>query len=63
MTPLSDEFWASLDGTPDNAWRWKLPLQLERKSLDSIASKKRAEYRRRFALMDDVQGRLRALFD
>lgn len=58
-----DEFWASLDGTPDNAWRWKLPLQLERKSLDSIASKKRAEYRRRFALMDGVQGRLRALFD
>ncbi|WP_072568769.1 VirK/YbjX family protein [Enterobacter sp. SA187] len=58
-----DEFWASVDGTPDNAWRWKLPLQLERKSLESIASKKRAEYRRRFALMDDVQARLRALFD
>ncbi|MBN0855891.1 DUF535 family protein, partial [Klebsiella pneumoniae] len=31
-----------------------LPLCLERKSLESIASKKRAEYRRRFQLLDQL---------
>ncbi|MCT8156541.1 DUF535 family protein, partial [Klebsiella aerogenes] len=38
----------------DDSYRWRLPLKLERKSLESIASKKRAEYRRRFQLMDDM---------
>ena len=33
---------------------WRLPLCLERKSLESIASKKRAEYRRRFQLLDQL---------
>ncbi|HFZ2392115.1 VirK/YbjX family protein [Klebsiella aerogenes] len=49
-----DEFWQSIEGVRDNSYRWRLPLKLERKSLESIASKKRAEYRRRFQLMDDM---------
>jgi uncharacterized protein VirK/YbjX len=49
-----DEFWQSIEGVPDSIYRWRLPLRLERKSIDSIASKKRAEYRRRFQLMDDM---------
>ena len=49
-----NEFWHSIDGVADGAWRWRLPLQLERKTLESIASKKRAEYRRRFQLLDDM---------
>lgn len=49
-----DEFWQSIDGVADGAWRWRLPRQMERKSLDAIASKKRAEYRRRFQLLDDL---------
>ena len=49
-----DEFWQSIEGVADGAWRWRLPLRLERKSLESIASKKRAEYRRRFQLLDDM---------
>ncbi|MCP6576681.1 VirK/YbjX family protein, partial [Klebsiella pneumoniae] len=32
----------------------QLPLRLERKPLESIASKKRAEYRRRFQLLDQL---------
>jgi len=53
-----DGFWQSLNGelTDDNYFR--LPLRVERKSLDDIASKKRAEYRRRYALLDSLEGQL-----
>ncbi|HDW3810743.1 TPA: DUF535 domain-containing protein, partial [Klebsiella pneumoniae] len=30
-----DEFWQSIDGQPESPWRWRLPLCLERKSLES----------------------------
>ncbi|KDE35825.1 MULTISPECIES: VirK/YbjX family protein [Kosakonia] len=56
-----DEFWASIEGAKDNTWRWRLPLIFSRKSLESIASKKRAEYRRRFQLLDDVAEKMHAL--
>ncbi|EMW3188658.1 VirK/YbjX family protein [Klebsiella quasipneumoniae] len=49
-----DEFWQSIDGKPESLWRWQLPLRLDRKPLESIASKKRAEYRRRFQLLDQL---------
>lgn len=57
-----DEFWASLGGKPDNAFRWVLPFGMERKSLESIASKKRAEYRRRFQLLDEIEHGIDAYF-
>ncbi len=57
-----DEFWASLGGRPDNAFRWVLPFGMERKSLESIASKKRAEYRRRFQLLDEIEHAINAHF-
>ncbi|WP_312689146.1 VirK/YbjX family protein [Kosakonia sp.] len=57
-----DEFWASIEGVKDNKWRWRLPTQFARKSLESIASKKRAEYRRRFELLDDVIVKVNQLF-
>ncbi|WP_049096531.1 DUF535 family protein, partial [Klebsiella michiganensis] len=58
-----NEFWHSIDGVADGAWRWRLPLQLERKTLESIASKKRAEYRRRFQLLDDMAAQMAILMD
>ena len=57
-----DEFWASLDGEKTSAFRWTLPLCMERKSLEEIASKKRAEYRRRFALLDEIAGSVGSRF-
>ncbi|MBB1201298.1 DUF535 domain-containing protein [Enterobacteriaceae bacterium 89] len=57
-----DEFWASIDGVQSSAYLWQLPLQQERKSIESIASKKRAEYRRRFALLDEMSTQFSALF-
>lgn len=56
-----DEFWQSIEGVADGALRWRLPLRLERKTLESIASKKRAEYRRRFQLLDDMASQVAAL--
>jgi len=35
---------------------------MERKSLESIASKKRAEYRRRFQLLDEIEQAIRVRF-
>jgi uncharacterized protein VirK/YbjX len=56
-----DEFWKSIEGEADGPWRWRLPLRLERKSLEEIASKKRAEYRRRFQLLDELNAEVIAL--
>lgn len=47
-----DSFWLSMNGTPREDGLYLLPSAIERKSLDDIASKKRAEYRRRYALID-----------
>lgn len=50
-----DEFWKSIEGAGTTAqWRWRLRTAPSAKSLDEIASKKRAEYRRRFQLLDDL---------
>ena len=57
-----DEFWASIDGVKHGTYLWDLPVQQERKSIESIASKKRSEYRRRFALLDEMEAQFSALF-
>ncbi|HGG4756905.1 TPA: VirK/YbjX family protein [Salmonella enterica subsp. enterica serovar Ball] len=45
------EFWKSIDGVKSNAI-YHLPLHVPRKSPEYIASKKRAEYRNRYNLLD-----------
>lgn len=57
-----DEFWDSVGGKKLSAFCWQLPLQMERKSLDEIASKKRAEYRRRFELLDEIEASVKSHF-
>lgn len=57
-----DEFWESIDGKKLSTFRWQLPLQMERKSLEEIASKKRAEYRRRFELLDEIEASVKSRF-
>ncbi|QDY40460.1 VirK/YbjX family protein [Candidatus Pantoea soli] len=53
------EFWLSLGGTARADKLFTLPLSLERKALEEIASKKRAEYRRRYALLDTLIAQVR----
>ncbi|HAI04173.1 MAG TPA: DUF535 domain-containing protein, partial [Pantoea sp.] len=48
------EFWLSLNGKARRDGMFTLPLSLPRKTLEEIASKKRAEYRRRYQLLDTL---------
>lgn len=53
-TSFSD-FWAEAGGIPtDDARFYELPLVETRKTVDEIPSHKRAQYRRRFALLDEL---------
>lgn len=47
-----DEFWQSVNATAISRQLYQLPLSISRKPLEEIASKKRAEYRRRYELLD-----------
>lgn len=54
------EFWLSIGGERQADGLYLLPARLERKTLEAIASKKRAEYRRRYQLLDELQQQVRA---
>ena len=50
-----DDFWLTIDGKQDSNGLFILPNLIYRKSLDEIASKKRSEYRNRYALLDQLE--------
>lgn len=50
-----DEFWQENLGTY-HAPYWQLPLGVERKPLEEIASKKRSMYRKRYEMLDQLAG-------
>ena len=49
-----DTFWAAVGGECDKLGYFHLPIQIARKDESEIASKKRAEYRRRYELLDSL---------
>lgn len=49
-----DGFWLSLGGEPTARGDYQMPLAMPRKPMEEIASKKRAEYRRRYELLDSL---------
>ncbi|EPC3573365.1 VirK/YbjX family protein [Morganella morganii] len=49
-----NSFWESVGGTANPQHEYVIPLTLPRKPIDEIASKKRAEYRRRYQLLYNV---------
>ncbi|MBI0222366.1 VirK/YbjX family protein [Yersinia pestis subsp. pestis] len=57
-----DGFWLSLGGNPDTEGHFRLPTKIVRKPLTEIASKKRAEYRRRYVLLEQLEAGLAAHF-
>lgn len=61
---LSDynTFWESVGGECDSNGYYHIPLTLARKSEADIASKKRAEYRRRYQLLDSIHSQLSSMF-
>jgi hypothetical protein len=50
-----NSFWESLGGSLEANGDYRLPLTMPRKPMEEIASKKRAEYRRRYELLDGLQ--------
>ncbi|WP_407654888.1 VirK/YbjX family protein [Brenneria populi] len=50
-----DEFWSSIGGRQMASGYFQLPTHIPRKPIESIASKKRAEYRRRYQLLDELE--------
>lgn len=57
-----DTFWEALGGERDNQGYYHIPVAIARKDIAEIASKKRAEYRRRYELMDTIQAQMSGLF-
>ncbi|EWG68792.1 MULTISPECIES: VirK/YbjX family protein [unclassified Enterobacter] len=49
-----DSFWISIGGEKQDNGNFMLPLVMLRKPMEEIASKKRSEYRRRYALLDSL---------
>lgn len=49
-----DSFWLSIGGQKQDNGNFALPLVIPRKPMEEIASKKRAEYRRRYVLLDSL---------
>ncbi|WP_183270899.1 VirK/YbjX family protein [Buttiauxella sp. A111] len=49
-----DSFWESMSGELMPEGYYELPLGIARKPIEEIASKKRAEYRRRYSLLDEM---------
>lgn len=54
-----DSFWRSLGGEPNAQGDFLMPLAMPRKPMEDIASKKRAEYRRRYELIDSLTEQVR----
>ena len=53
-----DSFWLSLGAQQENSGFFRLPGAIPRKPMEEIASKKRAEYRRRYELLDSLEAQL-----
>lgn len=56
-----DSFWESLSGEHTAEGTFRLPMFIARKTMEEIASKKRAEYRRRYELLDSLQSQMRQI--
>lgn len=55
-----DSFWKTLGGIPADKAMFSLPPIMARKAIEEIASKKRAEYRRRYELLDMIAAQIGA---
>jgi uncharacterized protein VirK/YbjX len=53
-----DSFWQTLEAHLNPQGFFEVPLQLPRKTMEEIASKKRAEYQRRYNLMDELNAQI-----
>ncbi|HEV2213294.1 MAG TPA: VirK/YbjX family protein [Gammaproteobacteria bacterium] len=57
-----DELWQEAGGVPVAGGFYELPVQPPRRALETVPSRKRSLYQRRFRLLDTVDGEIRAKF-
>lgn len=55
-----DDFWQENGAEKNEQGYWQIPLAENRKPLEDIASKKRAMYRKRYAMLDDCRAQIHA---
>ena len=55
-----DEVWQEHGGAPTGSGFFAVSTQVRYRDLAEIASKKRAQYRRRYAMLDEIQSRIRS---
>ncbi len=55
-----DGFWESLSGQRNDKNDYELPMEIARKDIEEVVSKKRSEYRKRYTLLDDLQTSLQS---
>jgi uncharacterized protein VirK/YbjX len=55
-----DVFWADAAGVPDAEGWYQLPLRTQRRTRETMAAHKRAQYMRRYQLMDAWASQIRA---
>lgn len=58
-----NEFWDSISATPCSSALYDVPLELPRKPMEDIASKKRSEYRKRYTLLDELHASTASLLN
>lgn len=58
-----DNFWEAVGGECDQTGYFHIPGTIARKDIADIASKKRAEYRRRYELLDSIDTQMSMLFN
>ena len=56
-------FWAEHDGVRDDAGNWALPLATALRPLEEVPTKRRATYRRRYAMLEALQSAVHTLSD
>ncbi len=57
-----DEFWSENQGVLNADGYWHLPLDIERKPLEEIQSKKRSMYKKRYAMLDETAQQITRFF-
>ncbi|STO53534.1 arginine ABC transporter membrane protein [Canicola haemoglobinophilus] len=57
-----DDFWQENGASLNAQGYWQLPLEIERKPLEDIQSKKRSMYRKRYEMLDTTAQKIRTFF-
>lgn len=57
-----DSFWQTMSSVQDSLGHHYLPLQIAHKPLEEMASKRRAEYRRRYGILNNISAQIHQTF-